>query len=77
MAITVGALGQLERSWTVLLTTFKRDGTPVDTPVNLASDGTHGYFRSYDKAWKTKRLRRDGRVRLAPSGLRGAPRRRR
>ncbi|MHB8330215.1 MAG: hypothetical protein ACYDD6_11450 [Acidimicrobiales bacterium] len=27
------------RQWTTLLTTFKRDGTPVGTPVNLAVEG--------------------------------------
>jgi len=39
---------------TVLLTTYKRDGTPVGTPVSIAFDGDRAFFRSYDKAWKTK-----------------------
>jgi PPOX class probable F420-dependent enzyme len=58
---------------TILLTTYKRDGTAVGTPVSIAFDGDRAFFRSYDKAWKTKRLRRDPRVRVAPSTVRGRP----
>ena len=56
---------------TVVLRTYKRDGTPVPTPVSIAFDGDRAFFRSYDKAWKTKRLRNDPRVEVAPSTLRG------
>jgi len=58
---------------TVLLTTYKRDGTAVETPVSIAFDGERAFFRSYDKAWKTKRLRRNPLVEVAPSTLRGKP----
>jgi uncharacterized protein len=58
---------------TILLTTYKRDGTAVATPVSLAFDGERAYFRSYDKAWKTKRLRRNPAVQAAPATLRGKP----
>jgi uncharacterized protein len=58
---------------TVLLTTYKRDGTAVETPVSIAFDGERAFFRSYDKAWKTKRLRRNPQVQLAPATLRGKP----
>jgi PPOX class probable F420-dependent enzyme len=58
---------------TVLLTTFRRDGTPVPTPLSVAVDGDRGYFRTYEKAGKAKRLRNDGRVELAPSTTRGTP----
>lgn len=58
---------------TILLTTYKRDGTPVGTPVSLAFDGDRAFFRSYHKAWKTKRLRNDSRVEVQPSTLRGKP----
>jgi uncharacterized protein len=71
MPTTLTALEPLDRSWTVLLTTYKRDGTGVDTPVNLAVEGDHAYFRSYDKAWKTKRLGRNPTVTVAPSTVRG------
>ncbi len=66
-------LESLDRSWTVLLTTFKRDGTPVPTPVNLAIEDQHGYFRTYSKAWKTKRIRKNPDVEIAPSTFRGKP----
>src|SRR5689334_22882889 len=58
---------------TVLLTTYKRDGTGVATPVSIAFDGDRAFFRSYDKAWKTKRLRRNPNVEYAPSTLGGRP----
>jgi hypothetical protein len=58
---------------TILLTTCKRDGTPVRTPVSIAFDGDRAFFRSYDKAWKTKRLRNNPRVEAAPATLRGKP----
>lgn len=71
MSETVTGLEELERSWAVLLTTYKRDGSAVATPVNLAVEGDHAYFRSYDKAWKTKRIRNNPTVELMPSTARG------
>jgi uncharacterized protein len=62
------------RSWTVLLTSYKRDGTAVQTPVNLAVEGDHAYFRSYDKAGKTKRIRNNPLLEVVPSSVRGKPR---
>ncbi len=55
----MSTLSSLKNTKTVLLTTYKRDGSPVDTAVSLAFDGDRAFFRSYDKAWKTKRLRRE------------------
>ena len=52
------ALAPISHAKTILLTTYKRDGTPVATPVSLAFDGERAFFRSYDKAWKTRRLGR-------------------
>ena len=57
--------------WAVLLTTYKRDGTPVSTPVNIAVDGDRAYFRTYEEAWKYKRLSRNHEIRVAPSTVRG------
>jgi hypothetical protein len=56
---------------TVLLTTYKRDGTPVETPVSIAFEGNRAFFRSYHQAWKTKRLRNNPQVEVAASTLRG------
>jgi PPOX class probable F420-dependent enzyme len=58
---------------TVLLTSFKRDGTPVGTPVHIAFEGSKAYLRTYDKAWKFKRIRRNPEISLAPSTVRGVP----
>jgi hypothetical protein len=66
-------LAPLRDTKTILLTTYKKDGTPVATPVSIAFDGERAFFRSYDKAWKTKRLRRTPDVEVAPATLRGQP----
>lgn len=57
----------------VLLTTFRRDGTPVSTPVWAAPSGGGlvGYTRR--DAGKVKRLRNDPTVRVAPCDARGRP----
>jgi uncharacterized protein len=67
------ALAPIRDAKTILLTTYKRDGTAVATPVSVAFDGDRAFFRSYDKAWKTKRLRRNPAVQAAPATLRGKP----
>jgi len=56
---------------TILLITYRRDGTPVETPVSIAFESGRAFFRSYDKAWKTKRLRNNPHVEIAASTLRG------
>jgi uncharacterized protein len=67
----MSTLSYLKDTKTVLLTTYKRDGTAVDTPVSIAFDGDRAFFRSYDKAWKTKRLRHNPSVKVAPSTVKG------
>jgi PPOX class probable F420-dependent enzyme len=67
------ALAPFARQPTVLLTTFKRDGTPVGTPVNIAVEGEHAFVRTYDSAWKLKRIRHNPQVEVAPSTWRGRP----
>jgi uncharacterized protein len=67
------ALAPIRGAKTILLTTYKRDGTAVATPVSVAFDGDRAYFRSYDKAGKTKRIRRDPSAQVAPSTIRGRP----
>jgi len=66
-------LAPIKDAKTILLTTYKRDSTAVATPVSVAFDGERAFFRSYDKAWKTKRLRRNPAVLAAPATLRGKP----
>jgi PPOX class probable F420-dependent enzyme len=67
------SLEALKDTKTVLLTSYKRDGTPIATPVSVAFDGERAFFRSYSKAWKTKRMRNNPYVEVAPSTLRGQP----
>jgi uncharacterized protein len=57
----------------VLLQTRKRDGSWVDTPVNIAVDGQRAYFRTPARASKNKRLRNFPEVRFAPCTWRGRP----
>ena len=63
----------LRDQYTVVLTTFKRDGTAVPTPVSIAvdSDSTKGYVRTWSTAGKAKRIRHNPRVTVAPSTFRG------
>jgi uncharacterized protein len=56
---------------TALLTTYKRDGTAVATPVTIAVDGDRAYVRTWDTAWKAKRMRNNPAVLVAPSTVRG------
>src|SRR6478735_866547 len=67
------ALAPFVRQRTILLTTYRRDGTPVGTPVSIAVEGNHAFVRTYSSAWKVKRLRRNPEVTIAPSTLRGTP----
>jgi uncharacterized protein len=67
------ALEPFVRQKTVLLTTYRRDGTAVGTPVNIAVDGDRAFVRTFDTAWKLKRIRNNPEVGVAPSTLRGKP----
>jgi uncharacterized protein len=57
----------------VVVTTYKRDGTPVPTAVNVVVEGDHAYFRTWSTSGKAKRLRNDPKVLVAPSTGRGKP----
>ncbi|MEH1165506.1 PPOX class F420-dependent oxidoreductase [Micromonospora sp. CPCC 205539] len=66
-------LAPFERQKTVVLTTYRRDGRPVATPVSIAVAGDQAYVRSFERAWKTVRIRNNPAVTVAPSTQRGAP----
>ena len=68
-----GAFYQFVNQKTVLLTTYRRDGTPIGTPVNIVVDGDRAFVRTFDMAWKLKRIRKNPRVEIAPSTVRGNP----
>lgn len=58
---------------TILLTTYRADGTPIDTPVSIAFADGRAFFRTWQTAWKARRLARNPRVLAAPCTLRGEP----
>jgi uncharacterized protein len=64
-------LAQLSTAKYMLLTTFKRDGTPVATPVHVAVESGRAYFRTWNPSGKWKRLRHTQRVLIAPCTIRG------
>lgn len=55
----------------VPLTTVRRDGTPVGTPVNIAVDGDRAYVQAGRETAKVGRILRNGQVTVAPSTARG------
>jgi PPOX class probable F420-dependent enzyme len=63
----------LWRQRNVLLTTYKRDGTPVGTPVHVAVDGDRAFIRTYGKAWKWRRVRNVPECEITPCTVRGRP----
>ncbi|TDD69167.1 PPOX class F420-dependent oxidoreductase [Actinomadura darangshiensis] len=71
MNTTAATLESLKKQKTVLLTSYRKDGTPVGTPVNVVVRGERAYFRTYDKAFKAKRLARNPEVEIAPSTFKG------
>ncbi|MFK0216171.1 PPOX class F420-dependent oxidoreductase [Streptomyces sp. NPDC090298] len=62
---------EVRRSRYISLTTFRKNGTGVPTPVWHAVEGDQLFVLSRDDAWKIKRLRNDPRVEVAVCDLRG------
>lgn len=55
----------------VSLTTFKKDGTPVATPLWGVRDGDNLLVWTTADSWKVKRITRNGKVTVAPCSARG------
>ena len=55
----------------VSLTTFRKDGTGVSTPVWFAVDGGELFIWTLSDSWKVKRLRNDSRVVVTVCDARG------
>ena len=71
--MTRSTVENLADSQFVLLTTFRRDGREVPTPVWVVPlDGGLGIWTP-GSSGKVKRIRRSGTVTLAPCDRRGAP----
>ncbi|MEU0542991.1 PPOX class F420-dependent oxidoreductase [Nocardia sp. NPDC005978] len=58
----------------VMLTTFKKDGTPVGTPLWAALDNGRLYIWTVTDSWKVKRIRRNPEVTIQPCDVRGKTR---
>ncbi|MET9449764.1 PPOX class F420-dependent oxidoreductase [Streptomyces cinerochromogenes] len=57
----------------LLVTSYRKNGTPVATPVWVVRDGgTLGVWTAAD-SWKVKRIRRRADVLVGPCDLRGNP----
>jgi uncharacterized protein len=68
-------LGTLAAERYISLTTFKRDGTAVSTPVWVVTDdGRRLLVWSGAHTWKVRRIRREPRVLVAPASFRGRER---
>lgn len=57
----------------ISLTTYRKTGVTVPTPVWFAMEGDRLYVFSAGEAGKVKRIRRNPRVTVAPCTARGAP----
>jgi PPOX class probable F420-dependent enzyme len=62
---------QFARQRTVMVTTYKRDGSGVPKPMSIAVDGERAYLRTFDKAWKVKRLARNPAAAVTACSFRG------
>jgi len=72
-AARTGSIDEIGGSKRALLVTYRRDGTPVPTPVWAARAGGVLYVRTERSSGKVKRLRRDPRLLVAPCTMRGSP----
>ncbi len=68
-----GSIAEIRDCKRSLLVTYRRDGTPVPTPVWAAEAGGLLYVRTERTAGKVKRLHSDPRLLVAPCTVRGKP----
>ena len=69
-----GYFAALSASKYMLLTTFRRDGRAVATPVHVVAEADRLFFRTWDISGKAKRLRHTPTVEVAPCSSRGRSR---
>ena len=63
----------LARFSTLLLTTYRKDGRGVRTPVWCVGREGRLYVRTGKDSWKVKRIRRTPEVLVAPATITGSP----
>jgi uncharacterized protein len=61
----------IARERVISLETYKKNGEAVRSPVWLVEEAGVIYVRTDPQSWKAKRIRRNPRVRVAPSDMRG------
>jgi uncharacterized protein len=66
-------LAQFEGHSFINLETFRQSGVGVQTPVWFVEDKGQLFVHTGAQSGKVKRIRNNGRVRLTPSDMRGAP----
>ena len=66
-------LEQLGAGKYLLVTSYRKDGTPVATPVWVVRDGDTLGVQSQADSWKVKRIRARGDILVGPCDLRGNP----
>lgn len=64
---TTATLVPFVRQKTINLTTFRKDGTTGTSPVSIVVDGDRAYFRSFERAIKVRRIRRNPNVEFGPA----------
>ncbi len=67
----MNTISELDRHRHMTLSTFRRSGAEVATPVWFAAAGGKLYVFTAGDSGKVKRLRHSSRVRVAPSDARG------
>lgn len=68
---TTAGLQDLAHQTFVALTTFRKSGAPVTTPMHLVEANGRVFFRTFSAAGKAKRLARNPDITLAPADIRG------
>ena len=63
--------GQIADAKYVMLTTYKKDGTPVASPLWAARVGHDMYLWTVADSWKVKRLKRNNNVLVQACDARG------
>src|SRR3989442_5521500 len=67
------ALSRFDHEKVISLETYRRNGEPVRTPVWFLEENGILYVHTDDSTGKVKRIRRNPKVRVAPSHFRGKP----
>jgi uncharacterized protein len=66
-------LSRFEGEKVISLETYRKNGEPVRTPVWFLEENGILYVHTDDSTGKVKRIRRNPKVRVAPSHFRGKP----